>query len=127
MTEMKPCPFCGSSGETEEYIHGPGWFIGCSRGGCTGHRLDTRFQSEESAVEAWNTRFIVTEARENEWLEDELMEVMRIVAKGMTDTHEDEIIYAMMVTAIRRLMEADTDKYEALFERWQKRHAAEEA
>lgn len=67
-----------------------------------------------------------TEARENEWLEDELMEVMRIVAKGMNPDlpEEDEIIYAMMVTAIRRLMEADTDRYEALLERWQKRHAS---
>lgn len=58
---------------------------------------------------------------EQEWLEDELMEVMRIVAPGMGGQLPDELTYAIMVTAIRRLMEADTDRYEALLERWQQR------
>lgn len=62
---------------------------------------------------------------ETEWLEDELMEVMRIVAPGMGGAMPDNITFAIMVTAIRRLMEADTDRYEALLERWQKRHSRE--
>ena len=63
---------------------------------------------------------------DQKWCEDELMEVMRIVSKGMTpETQEDEIIYAMMVTAIRRLMESDTERYEALLARWQARHKEE--
>jgi hypothetical protein len=61
---------------------------------------------------------------EQEWLEDELMEVMRIVAPGMGSAMPDEITFAIMVTAIRRLMEADTERYEALLERWQKRRSA---
>ena len=64
---------------------------------------------------------------EQDWLEDELMEVMRIVAPGMASAMPDEITYAIMVTAIRRLMEADTDRYEALLERWQKRQNASPA
>lgn len=65
------------------------------------------------------------DAEHTAWLEDELMEVMRIVAHGMTpETQADEIVYAMMVTAIRRLMEADEARYEAVLESYQKRHPA---
>lgn len=64
------------------------------------------------------------EVGETMWLEDELMEVMRIVAPGMAEPMPDEISCAIMVTAIRRLMEADTDRYEALLERWQERHTS---
>jgi len=60
-----------------------------------------------------------SEKQDTDWLEDELVEVMRIVAPS---AQEDQITHAMLVTAIRRLMEADTEKYEALLARWQKRH-----
>ena len=61
---------------------------------------------------------------EVEWLEDELMECMRIVAPDMGGAMPDEITFAIMVTAIRRLMEADTERYEALLERVTKRRSA---
>lgn len=63
-----------------------------------------------------------TEDAEREWLEDELVECMRIVSPGMAEPKPDEITYAIMVTGIRRMVEANTDRYEALLDRWQKRH-----
>ena len=53
-----------------------------------------------------------------EWLEDELVSIMQTVAPR---EGEDQIHHAIMVTAVRRMMEADMAKYEALLERWQKR------
>lgn len=61
---------------------------------------------------------------EQVWLENELMACMQIVAPGMGSAMPDEITYAIMVTAIRRLIECDTERYEALLERWQKRTRA---
>lgn len=52
-----------------------------------------------------------------EWLEDELMEVMRIVMP-----REDDFTAAIQTHAIRLLVECDAEKYEALQERWTKRH-----
>jgi hypothetical protein len=81
---------------------------------------------EELIVECKNKQAVIEwHCKNADWLEDELMECMRIVAPGMGCAMPDEITYAIMVTAIRRLMEADTDKYEALLERWQARHASE--
>lgn len=74
------------------------------------------------AEQAWNAAIgSLPEAASITWLEDELIAIMQTVAPGMGSPMPDEITYAIMVTAIRRMMEADTDKYEALLERWQKR------
>jgi hypothetical protein len=56
------------------------------------------------------------------WLEDELVEVMRIVSPRERTRDEDAIDHAMLVSGIRRMMEADTERYEALLTRWHKRH-----
>jgi hypothetical protein len=58
---------------------------------------------------------------EQEWLEDELVAVMQTVAPGMAGMEEDDIIRLMVVTSIRRMIEADTERYEALLDRWQAR------
>lgn len=54
-----------------------------------------------------------------EWLEDELMEVMRIAVHDQAD---DDMIRAMKLHGIRLLVEGDVERYEALFARWQARH-----
>jgi hypothetical protein len=60
------------------------------------------------------------------WLEDELVEVMRIVSPRERTRDEDAIDHAMLVSGIRRMMEADTERYEALLTRWHKRHDGNE-
>jgi len=87
------------------------------------HRLadgcPTILRSLASNINVPNSAMPLAEKQDTDWLEDELVEVMRIVAPS---AQEDQITHAMLVTAIRRLMEADTEKYEALLARWQKRH-----
>lgn len=57
-----------------------------------------------------------------EWLEDELMEIMRLVSKGLYgDTPDDELTDALRLHGIRLLLEADIEKYEAVLERWELR------
>ena len=46
------------------------------------------------------------------WAENELLAVMRII--GPPDGTDDVITYAMKFSAIRRMIEADEDKYVAL-------------
>ena len=59
-----------------------------------------------------------------EWLEDQLMECMRLVSRGLygAGQEEDHLTDALRLHGIRLLVEADTERYEALLERWQKRH-----
>ena len=49
---------------------------------------------------------------EADWAEREVLEIMRIVGPG--DGSDDDIIRLMKLTAIRRMLEADVDKYTAL-------------
>jgi hypothetical protein len=83
------------------------------------HACDTVLRDLSSNINVPNSAAPLSAKQDTNWLEDELVEVMRIVAPS---AQEDQITHAMLVTAIRRLMEADTEKYEALLARWQKRH-----
>lgn len=53
--EPKPCPFCGSKPDVQEYNDG---FvgIGCSNGRCYIHPNEFWFPSMDDAVEKWNKR-----------------------------------------------------------------------
>lgn len=51
-------------------------------------------------------------AGDADWAEREVLEIMRIVGPG--DGSDDNIIRLMKLTAIRRLLEADVEKYTAL-------------
>jgi len=82
------------------------------------HVCDTVLRGLSSNINVPNSAAPLSAKQDTDWLEDELVEVMRIVAPS---AKEDNITHAMLVTAIRRLMEADTEKYEALLARWQKR------
>ena len=75
-------------------------------------------RDQGETLSAWAQRRLARPESHTHWLEDELVEVMRIVAPGMVGRQPDEITYAMLITAIRRLMEADEVRYEALLERW---------
>lgn len=50
MTELKKCPFCG--GEAELYMKEDVCFLCCSECDCQARQCET----EEEAIEAWNTR-----------------------------------------------------------------------
>lgn len=52
--DLKPCPFCGSSGEFLYRAKGYASYCRCSNGEC-GARSAARFTVKE-AVEAWNSR-----------------------------------------------------------------------
>lgn len=58
MTELKPCPFCGSKNTACSFYttHTEGmedhYYIGCKNCGANG----SRGKSEEEAIEAWNRR-----------------------------------------------------------------------
>ena len=56
MEKLKPCPFCGGKAEiicSPDYFRTTwGWLVKCKKGCCN----QMPFQSEHSAVEAWNTR-----------------------------------------------------------------------
>lgn len=55
MTELKPCPFCGSEGYVAHRSLGTVWWYGC---GCKRCRVQFGCykDSEEEAVEQWNKR-----------------------------------------------------------------------
>jgi len=56
MTELKPCPFCGSSGKLEYIEMAGGWVAGCSNDNCAGGgRLSG---NKEKTVQFWNFRTI---------------------------------------------------------------------
>lgn len=58
MTDLKPCPFCGGEGSAYQVLDypekiGPRFSVICN--GC-GASVTTIFQSEWTAIEAWNRR-----------------------------------------------------------------------
>lgn len=59
MTELKPCPFCGSTNiYVDEYDHHCGnkrWRVVCLE--CMGQVDAGIWQSKLPAIEAWNTRY----------------------------------------------------------------------
>lgn len=59
ITELNPCPFCGSKGE----LHRKGleednwWVIECTNDLCpASYMIGNKYSSEEEAIEVWNTR-----------------------------------------------------------------------
>lgn len=50
--ELKPCPFCGGQGDYYYIMTMRKHWIGCSNCNCATDGYDT----EEEAIEAWNTR-----------------------------------------------------------------------
>ncbi len=53
--DLKPCPFCGSKPNVQEY-NGGFVAIGCSNGRCYIHPHEFGFPSMEDAIEKWNKR-----------------------------------------------------------------------
>lgn len=55
MSELLPCPFCGS--ETYLYEAKDYYALGCENIGCHGNWTHSRvYETKEEAIEAWNTR-----------------------------------------------------------------------
>ena len=53
---LKPCPFCGAAGETQEAAGGgPAWLAYCSRDACCGSII-VYSEDRADAIAAWNTR-----------------------------------------------------------------------
>ena len=54
MSELKPCPFCGSeAGFGHDPYSGVHW-VACMEGNCP--MVATTFKTPDDAAEAWNTR-----------------------------------------------------------------------
>lgn len=62
MSELKPCPFCGTELEEEYQTYhtredSVRFFIKCYECGCNIGEFDGRFDDEpQQAIDAWNTR-----------------------------------------------------------------------
>lgn len=59
--ELKPCPFCGGTAHIEvDDVQEPEMFWHysprCDNWGCLGHTFWFMYDTEEDAIEAWNTR-----------------------------------------------------------------------
>lgn len=57
MTEIKPCPFCGSEA-TFRYKEGlDTWIVECSNTSCpASYMIGMDYDTQEEAVEVWNRR-----------------------------------------------------------------------
>lgn len=53
MSELKPCPFCGSAAEMNYHRPTESYYVACS--GCTAHTCDHGAEPEQ-ATETWNKR-----------------------------------------------------------------------
>lgn len=64
----------------------------------------------------------IPEVEEQHWLEDELIEVMRLASRGLWAPDKDDAITdTLRLHGIRLMLEANTERYEALLDRVQKR------
>jgi len=55
MTELRPCPFCGTEAKLEEYSNGR-FAVVCMSVNCTCFTSGNSYNTEVEAVERWNTR-----------------------------------------------------------------------
>ena len=97
---------------------------GCAEGQITMH--SKVFLEEVSSLVA---DFIEERHRgpnsEVEWMEDQLIEIMRLASRGLWAPDKDEAITdTLRLHGIRLLVDAYTEEYEALFARHQTRHDA---
>ena len=57
MTDMKPCPFCGSEATIEHKNVLETWIVECSNTNCpASYMIGNDYDTEEEAIEAWNRR-----------------------------------------------------------------------
>lgn len=90
------------------------------------HR-DSLVQTNQHIVNELMDRALKAEAalegmKEQEWLEDQLIEVLRLASKGLFGEHKDDSIDdTLRLHGIRLLLEGQEDRYAALLERVQKR------
>ena len=54
MSELKPCPFCGSEAKMYIFNNGLDWQVECLNDDCACGT--TTWESKERAIEIWNTR-----------------------------------------------------------------------
>ena len=57
MSDLKPCPFCGSTGEIEHKRVLDTWIVQCSNQECpASYMIGWDYDTAEDAIEAWNRR-----------------------------------------------------------------------
>ena len=57
MTELKPCPFCGSKASLHEKPAKQAWIVECTNGTCpASYMIGWDYETEKEAIEAWNRR-----------------------------------------------------------------------
>lgn len=54
--DLLPCPFCGSEAEMLHNVGKYAFAVACTKEMCAGNAPLLRYDSEEEAAEAWNTR-----------------------------------------------------------------------
>lgn len=62
--ELKPCPFCGGKGELRYRPFDEDFFIKCEYKNWKCNTQTLYYETEEEAIEAWNTRASEVEMRE---------------------------------------------------------------
>lgn len=56
MTELKPCPFCGSKSFLVESVNAQTFRVECMNSSCYCYKTWVHFSSKDRAIEAWNRR-----------------------------------------------------------------------
>ena len=84
-------------------------------------QAERRAEERQTELAAERERRVRAEV-DAEWAERELLEVMRIAGSNMD--REDDIIRLMKVNTIRLMVEADSEKYEAVLDKIAKIDAA---
>lgn len=102
MTDMKPCPFCGGKPELGSYSRFGNWIVVCSK--C---EAETQiYETEQEAIEAWNTRQVEDELnkeikRLREALES-IKEMANYMSASETTIYDSIGIYNICCDALER-------------------------
>lgn len=56
MNELKKCPFCGGDAKVYRNLPCTAYGVWCINEGCSANARHLNFDSENEAIEAWNTR-----------------------------------------------------------------------